>query len=215
MDNELTKPHAAPPAVPDVEQTGEKNFFVKNLPGGIVNVNNYFPAGGTENSAEKMMAIQKFSRKYYQLLVTTEEDVFKNNIVIVSADRALTQYYVPPEILERCSPLTDEGIDELKTFPAIVCRENTGFNGETDPNQMAMYCYIKLIKSEGRNIKVAFCPIAPFFQIKMCDEKAAIYFDLTMDCAITDLNHSAWSVHKVDLFEAFDVAGITNMPRPQ
>ena len=51
-----------------------------------------------------------------------------------------------------------------------------------------------------------------------CDD--ALRYDLDtlevidMDCAITDLNHSAWSVHKVNLFEAFDEAGMTNMPRP-
>ena len=32
--------------------------------------------------------------------------------------------------------------------------------------------------------------------------------------AITDLNFSAWSVHKVNLFEAFDEAGLTTLPRP-
>ena len=51
-----------------------------------------------------------------------------------------------------------------------------------------------------------------------CDD--ALRYDLDtlevidMDCASTELNHSAWSVHKVNLFEAFDEAGMTNMPRP-
>ena len=44
--------------------------------------------------------------------------------------------------------------------------------------------------------------------------KNALYFDLNMDCAVTDLNHSAWSVHKVNLFEAFEEADIPNMPSP-
>lgn len=38
-----------------------------------------------------MMAIQKFSKEYYQLIVTLEDDVFVNNIVTVSASRALCQ----------------------------------------------------------------------------------------------------------------------------
>lgn len=214
MANELINQQIMPLAAPSLEQTGKNNVNVTNQQGGIVNLNYNIHLGETVDSSEKMMAIQKFSKKYYQLLVTTEEDVFVNNIVTISADRALSQYYVPPEILERCSSLSDEGIEELKTFPAIVCRENTDYNGETDPNQMAMYCYIKLVKKEGKNIKVAFRPIAPFFQIKLCEVKTAVYFDLRMDCAITDLNHSAWSVHKVNLFEAFKEAGIPNMPCP-
>ena len=84
----------------------------------------------------------------------------------------------------------------------------------TDANQWAMYCYIKRVKKEGKFIKVGFKPIAPFPQTKMCMKKNAIYFDLNMDCALTDLNCSAWSVHKANLFEAFDEAGIINMPRP-
>ena len=87
-------------------------------------------------------------------------------------------------------------------------------NGVTDPRQFAVYAYITMVKVERKNIKVAFHPIRPFSQQLLCIKKNAIYFDLDMDCAITDLNHSAWSVHKVNLFKAFDEAGLKNMPRP-
>ena len=160
------------------------------------------------------MAVHRFSKQYYQLLVTCEESVFKDNIVTVSADRALCQRLVPPEIFERCSGLTEDGIKELQTFPALICRENTELRGVTDPEQMGMYAYIRRVMKVGRDIKVAFQSIAPFFQAKLCEKKNAIYFDLNMDCAVTDLNHSAWSVHKVNLFEAFDQAQIPNMKRP-
>ena len=66
----------------------------------------------------------------------------------------------------------------------------------------------------GGNIKVAFQPIMPMFQRILCDKRNAVFFDLNMDCALTDLNHSAWYVHKANLFEAFDEAGLPNMPRP-
>ena len=67
------------------------------------------------------------------------------------------------------------------------------------------------------DMKKVFENIFSIFSIE-CDD--ALRYDLDtlevidMDCAITDLNHSAWSVHKVNLFEAFDEAGMTNMPRP-
>lgn len=214
MDNEIITRPNMPPAVPNVEQTGKTNVNVTNQQGGTVNFNYNFYPGEAADSAEKMIAIQRFSKEYYQLLVTNEDDVFSTNVVTVSADRALNQYLVPHEILEKCSSLSEEGIEELKTFPAIVCRENTSYNGETDPNQVAMYCYVKRIKKFGKYIQVAFSPIAPLFQRLLCEKRNAIYFDLNMGCAITDLNHSAWSVHKVNLFEAFDVAGVPNIPRP-
>ena len=61
---------------------------------------------------------------------------------------------------------------------------------------------------------VAFHPLGPIQQIILCEKKNAIYFDLNMGCALTDLNHSAWYVHKVDLFQAFNEAGIKGLPRP-
>lgn len=196
-----------------VTQTGEKNVHVTNQAGGTINFNIY-PQAGVDASAEMMMRIQAFSSEYYQLLVTCEEDVFTTNVITISAGRALTRGYAPAEIFERCATLTDEGIDELKRFPAIICRENTQLDGVTDPNQMCLYAYIKRVMKAGRNIKVAFQPIMPIFQKILCDKRNAVFFDLNMECAITDLNHSAWYVHKANLFEAFEEAGLRNMPRP-
>ena len=214
MGNKITTQQSAYLGTPTVQQTGEKNVHVNNQAGGIVTINVHLPQRDTGGSAEEMMVIQSFSKSYYQLLVTCEDDVFINNVITVSADRALSCHLVPPEIFERCSSLSDEGVEELKTFPALICRENTELKGNTDPNQKAIYAYIRRVQKVGRNIKIAFHPIMPLLQIQMCNKKNAIYFDLNMDCAITDLNYSAWSVHKVNLFEAFDEAGLANMPRP-
>ena len=214
MSNEIITQQIMPPGMLAVGQTGKNNVNVTNQQGGIVNFNYNIQQGAVIGSAEEMMAVHRFSKQYYQLLVTCEESVFKDNIVTVSADRALCQRLVPPEIFERCSGLTEDGIKELQTFPALICRENTELRGVTDPEQMGMYAYIRRVMKVGRDIKVAFQPIAPFFQAKLRKKKNAIYFDLNMDCAVTDLNHSAWSVHKVNLFEAFDQAQIPNMKRP-
>lgn len=211
-DNKLIPTDAAYPVnVTNIKENKTNTF---NIDRSQVTFNVTMPQTGVPGSAEQMIAIQSFSKKYYQLLVTCEDDVFQNNYVTVSADRALNQYIVPPEILERCSTLTEPGIAELRTFPAIICRENTELRGATDPNQWAMYAYITRVKKEGKVIKVAFHPLGAINQQKLCDKKNAIYFDLNMDCVITDLNHSAWSVHKVNLFDAFDEAGITGLPRP-
>ena len=102
MSNELTSRIAMPIAPASVEQTGTTNVNVTNQDGGIVNINYNYRNGPIANSAEHMMAVQSFSKEYYQLLVTCEDDVFTDNIVTVSASRALSQHLVPPEILNRC-----------------------------------------------------------------------------------------------------------------
>ena len=214
MGNEISVKKADSAITPTTQQTGKTNVNVTNESGGIVNFNITYPQNTPGVSAEQLMAIQSFSKEYYQLIVTCEDDVFKDNIVTVPASRALTKYNVPPEIFDRCSTLSDEGKAELMRFPAIICRENTEMKGTTDPNQWAMFAYIKLIRVAGKNIKIVFQPLAPIQQQKFCDKRNAVFFDLNMDCAITDLNHSAWSVHKVNVFEALDEAGVPGIPRP-
>lgn len=203
------------PTASALQQTGTNNVAVANQPGATVNFTyniNYSQAA--DSSAEQMIAIQSFSKEYYQLIVTCEEDVFSTGVVSVIASRALTKYNVPPEIFERCSTLTEEGIAELRRFPAIICQENTEMKGVTSPNQFCMFCYIQKVMVVGKNIKIAFKPIAPIQQIKLCDKRNAMFFGLNMDCAITDLNHSAWTIRKVNVFEACKEAGIPGIPMP-
>lgn len=214
MNNELKLKESMPLASTNVVQTGEHSVYLNNENGGVVNFNIQLPQNSGGTTAEQMMTIQSFRKDYYQLIVTCEEDVFATNVITVSADRALTSHIVPPEIYEACSSLTDDGIEILKTIPAIICQENTSMKGTTDPKQYAVYGYIKKVQKAKRNIKIVFQPIMPFSQLLLCDKKNAVYFDLNMNCAITDLNRSCWSVHKVNLFEAFDVAGLQHLPRP-
>lgn len=200
-----------PENVTYIGQNNARNFNINNSD---VTFNLTIQQPGTANSAAQMIAVQNFSKEYYQLLVTCEEDAFQNNYVTVSPERALSRRYVPPEILGRCSSLSEQGIAELKKFPALICMENEELHGNAGQDQCAVYAYITCIKKEGHNVKVAFHPIASIPQKILCDKKNAIYFDLSMDCAVTTLNRSAWSVHRVNLFEAFDEAGIANVPRP-
>ena len=78
MNNELIPKTSMPPAAQKVEQTGSTNVHVTNQGGGVVNINYNYQQPGGSNSAEQLMAIQSFSKEYYQLLVTCEEDVFIN-----------------------------------------------------------------------------------------------------------------------------------------
>ena len=210
--NHLAICHTPPSATTTYIKEDKSNNF--NINNSTVTFNVTMPQHDAKNSADQLIAVQSFSKEYYQLIVTTAEDVFTNNIVSVTTDRALARWCVPSEIYDRCSSLSEEGIKELKTFPALICRENTDYHGITDPDQWAVYGYIKRIKKEYKTIKIAFCPLQVFPQQKLCEEPASVYFDLNMGCALTDLNHSAWSVHKVNLFEAFDIANISGMPRP-
>lgn len=205
-------PHALRPTTSTyIETQNQKTYNIENS---NVTINTVLSQPEYADSAEKMMAVESFSKEYYQLLVTCDADVFAHNYVTVPLYRALGKLYVPEEILSRCSSLSEEGIAELKTFPALICMENEELRGIAGPYQQVVYAYITRIKKEYQVIKVAFHPIGVFQQKILCEKKYAIYFDLDMDCAITDLNHSAWSVHKVNLFKAFNEAGLGYLPHP-
>ena len=214
MSNELQAASSLLPitekSVDKVSQTGENNFFIENHADIHVHVDS--PQVITyELTGNDWMAIQNFHRQYYQLLVTCE-DIMEQNYVTPLANRSLVKTAVPDEIFDSCSTLSPTGQDILKTIPAIICHENTEYNGITDPNQMAIYGRILKINRLGKENKVYFKIIRMFPQHLLCDH--CLDFDLNMDCAITDLNYSAWTVHKIDLFCAFESAGLKDMPKP-
>ena len=78
------------PTASALQQTGTNNVAVANQPGATVNFtyNINYPQT-VDSSAEQMIAIQSFSKEYYQLIVTCEEDVFSTGVVSVVASRAL------------------------------------------------------------------------------------------------------------------------------
>lgn len=166
-------------------------------------------------SARQLIDIASFNTNYYQLIVTTQPDVFDTNIVHMMKNRALCKQYVPDVIFNACSSLSPEGIEILKKMPAIICQENTDYEGRTDSKQRAVYARIKDILPSYSNIDIVFEPIAVFPQSKMCEPLAAAYFGLTMDCYITTLNHTAWSVIQRNLFKAFEESSIEGMPGPK
>ena len=105
------------PTASALQQTGTNNVAVANQPGATVNFtyNINYPQAA-DSSAEQMIAIQSFSKEYYQLIVTCEEDVFSTGVVSVVANRALTKYNVPPEIFERCNSVQEKLGEITKTI---------------------------------------------------------------------------------------------------
>lgn len=200
MSNEIQK---ASGVQPTVVQNAKRSLYIENREGGIVNLNYNVPQASV--TGEVLMAIQSFSRDYYQLIVTGH-DIFSNNTIVVTTDRALIEGCVPAELLRTHSVLTDEAIERMLILPAIICNKNTQYHGSTDSNQKAIYAYVKKIKKCSKEIKIYFQPISFFSQHTL--NEYAIDFGINTDCALTDLNKSRWYIKKVNLFEAFRDAHI-------
>lgn len=208
MTNELTP---VPYNITNIRDNHENNI---NITGSTVNFHIQPPQNANPSAAQDMIAVQRFSKEYYHLIVTTQEDAFRTNTILVLDSRCLIKGCVPDEIFNECSTLTEAGINKLLTFPAIVCMESKEPYGKPDPTQYALYAYIKKIKKVGGAVAVVFQPLGAFPQDKLYDKRNSVFFDLNMNCYVSDLNHSSWSVHKVNVFEAFSEAGITHLPTP-
>ena len=200
MSNELQK---ASSVQPSVVQNAERSVYIENRDGGTINLNYNYPQ--TSVTGEMLMAIQSFSKDYYQLIVTGH-DIFTSNSIVVTTDRALTEGNVPQELLRTHSTLTDDAVERMLTLPAVICNENTQYYGHTDSQQKAIYAYVKKIKKCGKEIKIYFQPINFFAQHTL--NEYTIDFGINADCALTDLNKSRWYIKKVHLLEAFRDAHI-------
>lgn len=210
MSGELQPRQSGAIAESTVSQTGTNNLNIENRQGGIININYTQPQLIPDPTAETMLAIQQLSRQYYQLIVTGFE-IFKENSLVVEADRALTKDTVSDDVFEKFSTLSDEAREALTKIPAIICNENTDYHGVTDPAQLAIFARIKKIKVGRGEIKIYFQPLAVIPQHKLIENY--VDFDLHASSAITDLNRSRWTIKEIDFFEACEDAGIV-VPKP-
>lgn len=207
MSNEIQKISESHPAV---LQTGERSMFIVNNTGGVINLA-YTPAKPQVTSRKLLEIIQNFSQEYYQLLVYGSTKlgvpyVGSMDSVTYAVDRMIWNDYMPPELYRGNTRLSDETISNMLRLPAIICNENTDYNGITNPEQKAIYGYISKIMKTIDGVKVSYRQIQLFPQHVL--NEYSIDFGINIGKGITDLNHSAWYVNKVNLFEAFREAHI-------
>lgn len=187
----------------NVTQNGDKSTYIDNH--GTVNIYNSAQKGQPlHGSTADIIALRSFSRQYYQLIVADNSDVFEQNYVIIPTNRALTQNMVPSEILHRCSSLSKKGIAELKTFPALICRKNTGYHGETSStnyDQIFALGYIHDVSVENIFIRLDFVSLGIFSKQVVCQRDIADLLGINVSCDLTDLNICGWSVRPKNVFQ--------------
>lgn len=189
-----------------VTQNGDKSTYIDNH--GTVNIYNSAQKGQPlHGSTAEMIACQSFSRRYYQLIVADNSEVFEQNCVIIPTNRALTQDMVPPEILRRCSSLSEKGIAELKTFPALICQKNTGYHGETNStnyDQMFALGYIHNVSVRNSFIRLSFGTLCIVSKKVICKPDIAHSLGINVSCDLTDLNICGWSVRPKNIFQVLN-----------
>ena len=138
---------------------------------------------------------------YYHLVVTCSE-IFGERYVDISLERGLRYSGTSSEIIERCADLSDDGVKELLSYPAIICNENTKYRGDTDKNQLVIIAKITRIRKNKDVYRIRYYPIASFPQSKL--NEYAVDFGFSTSGTLTTLNTSHWSVIKNNLHEILE-----------
>lgn len=74
----------------------------------------------------------------FNLLITSDEDGWKQGIYTINRDRVIVEY-TAPEIVERYRDLNRENIEELKSFPCVFVVEN-----EPVPSKIGFITHIRV-----------------------------------------------------------------------
>lgn len=144
------------------------------------------------------------SRDYYQLIVTPTFDP-NQHTVSMDPTRALTESTFPA-ISDRLKNLTQDAIDEIKTFPALIMSENEHY-GRAGGDQFAYFAAVTEIRVGVVAIKIKYAPLTQIPQQHIND--LAEPLDLSSRTNFNELNRTHWAVKNVDLVHELAQAGIS------
>lgn len=189
-----------------VNQNGETNVHVNHTDNINQTVNYNFTYIQRTSDGKKKSVTQKLNTEYYNLFVMKGE-TFEHNHFLVPKNCALTKGTISDDLFERLASLTPEAIEEIKTFPALFASENTGYWGNTDPEQQTIYGLVTGIRVQDNGIMIYYQDLSFIPQQKINE----ISFELGMGTprAITTLNTTRWTIKKINLIEALTDARIS------
>lgn len=134
------------------------------------------------------------SKDYYALLMGY--DPFEKDYVLVSKDRALTEY-IQNDVKAKFSDLTPEAITAIKEIPAVISCEADGTE-----SQQAVFAFIKDIRIQENGIKVYFQKYFPFpySVLRTYQQELALH--------LFEYTRTHWTIKNVDLIEVLQDAGV-------
>lgn len=179
---------------------------VANLHRTTVQQTTYYISSGIPGMPGSTPVSVSLSRDYYNLIVWGSEPFFEQRHVTITKDRALVEREnITSELKAWLSPLTDEAIAALKSFPCIIANENL-FYGRTDETQYAVLAAITNIKKRTNGIEVYFHPFHGLPQKALNELRNEL--GIFGSSGFNEFNHSHWTVKEIDLLEVLAEHGL-------
>jgi len=192
--------------VPQIPQTAKTIYNIDEIKN-FNHTSQIFVMGGLPGMPNATPTQITYSRDYYNLIVYGDEPMLTDCHITLDKDRCLVELqHITEELRDRFSPLTPEIIEELKGFLCILACENRHY-GWTDEDHFASIALLTDVKNRSNGIELYFHPIFAVPQAKLSEK----VFELGLSGRYkryNELNHSHWTVKKIDLMEVLDDAGL-------
>lgn len=175
----------------------------------IAHVDNYHTSNiiinqVSSNSQNRRVILNKITlnHEHYNLFVIGDEQ-YNGTYFYVPKNRALTES-ISPEIKNKYSSLSNDAINEIKSFPAIFCSENHN-NAKTDQDQEAIIGTISDIEIRKNEIKIGFNVIISVPQLEIINMSNSLMIEGTE--FYTELCRTHWTIKNVNLVKILKAKG--------
>lgn len=208
MDNSMLPISESAPAN-IVYQQGEKNVHIDHADSVQQNVQMVFMGFSAAADGTMQPTYKTINREYYNLFVVGDE-LTPNEPFVLTPDRVLPAYWTEENVRAEYGSLSAEAIEKIKTFPSLFMAETRKYRAQAEDNEQVFFGFVTDVRLQGNGFRIrweAKWPI-PMPQI------AQIGYDLgmlSMDCAITEMNRTHWSVKHVNLYDELKLAHISLM----
>lgn len=170
-------------------------------------INLLLPNPLRDNGLNKIGFCYELNTNYYNLFVVDNETFGTENVgyFTIPKNKALTES-ITPELKSRYAPLSEEAIEEIKTFPAIFASLNHG-QAQTDDEHYAYFGFVTDIKPQDNGIKICFYIPSVIPQQKL--NEYADNFGIVGASMANELNQTHWTIKEVDLIRQLKTINVS------
>lgn len=203
MSNEIIpkQPGAlADPSQPSVRQEAEKIYNIDRIGEFHAHTSQIVFSSGLPGKRGSKPSSVTYSKDFYNLIVygnypwfeETDHITLTKNVVLVEDDN------MDPELKAHFSPLTEEIVEELKSFLCILAYENPHGARTTDDHQ-AMVGQLLDVKKRSNGIEIYYHPL--FYVEQQPLNLLTRELGIRGNRGLNELGHSHWSIKAIDLIE--------------
>lgn len=207
MKNELQNISSVGVPTTTVHQHGEKNVHIDQAETVNQNITINFPYVQRSSNGTMKPASRPINTDFFNLFVMGAE-TFEQDHFLVPADRALSYYWTSEDLRKKYGQLSNEAIEEIKTFPALFMAEAEHYYAKADDEQQVYFGFVDSVRVQDNGIKIR-CQLLWPIPMQQISE---IGFNIglkDMTKAITEMNHTHWAIKRINLIEELKDAQIT------